>query len=165
MGDVATAGKVVIIEYTLTNDAGEVLDSSASGEPLPYLHGNNNIVEGLEEALHGQAVGFATKVSVPPEKGYGPRQEGAPQPVPRSVFPPDAPLQEGMQFLVETDEGVAPVWVTKVEADQVFLDGNHPLAGQTLHFDAKIVRIRDANEEEKAHGHPHGLDGTSGHHH
>ena len=78
---------------------------------------------------------------------------------------PDASLQEGMQFLVETDDGVAPVWLTKVEADQVFLDGNHPLAGQTLHFETEIVRIRDANEDEKAHGHPHGLDGNSGHDH
>ncbi|MCO4771595.1 MAG: peptidylprolyl isomerase [Deltaproteobacteria bacterium] len=165
MSDVAAAGKVVIINYTLTNDAGEVLDTSDGGEALPYLHGSGNIVEGLEEVLNGQPIGFSTEVSVAPEKGYGLRQEGDPQPVPRSAFPPDAPLQEGMQFLVETDDGVAPVWIVGVEPEHVLLDGNHPLAGETLHFKAEIIGVRDATEDEKAHGHPHGLDGTGGHHH
>lgn len=159
------AGKVVIIHYTLTNDAGETLDSSDGGEPLPYLHGGGNIVEGLEEALAGKAIGDKVQVTVPPEKGYGARDESEPQPVDRQAFPPDAPLQEGMQFMVDTGNGYAPVWIVKIEGEQVFLDGNHPLAGQTLNFAVEVVGIRDATADETAHGHPHGLDGTAGHHH
>jgi FKBP-type peptidyl-prolyl cis-trans isomerase SlyD len=165
MSAIATAGKVVIIHYTLTDDAGEVLDSSDGSEPLAYLHGEGNIVDGLEEALDGKAVGDAIQVSVPPEKGYGERQDTELQAVPRDAFPDDMDIEPGMQFMVETDEGVAPVWIDSVEGDQVFLDGNHPLAGVTLHFAAKIVDVRDATADEKAHGHPHGLDGTGGHHH
>mgnify|MGYP003874424333 CR=1 FL=1 len=165
MADTAQDGQVVIIEYTLRNDDGEVIDTSDGGSPLPYLHGADNIVQGLEDALAGQPIGYQCEVSVPPEKGYGPRQEGDPQGVPRDAFPPEAPIAEGMQFLVETDDGVAPVWVARVEADTVYLDGNHPLAGQTLHFAAKIVGLREPTADELAHGHPHGLDGTAGHHH
>lgn len=165
MGNVAEAGKVVIIQYTLTNDAGEVLDTSDGGEALPYLHGEGNIVDGLEEALNGKAIGDKLEVSVPPIKGYGERQDGPPQPVPRSAFPEDMDIEPGMQFMVETDEGVAPVWIDHVAGDEVFLDGNHPLAGTTLHFAVEIVGVRDATDDEKAHGHPHGIDGTGGHHH
>ena len=165
MSTIATAGKVVIIHYTLTDDAGEILDSSAGGEALPYLHGGGNIVDGLEEALDGKPIGEKLKVTVPPEKGYGERQDGEPQAVSKDAFPDEMPLEAGMQFMVETDEGVAPVWIDRVEGDQVFLDGNHPLAGVTLHFEAEIVGVRDATEDEKAHGHPHGIDGTGGHHH
>lgn len=165
MGNVAEAGKVVIIEYTLTNDEGEVLDTSDGGEALPYLHGGGNIVDGLEEALDGKAIGHSVEISVPPEKGYGLRQDGAAQPVARDAFPAEMEIEAGMQFMVETDDGVAPVWIDRVEGDQVFLDGNHPLAGATLHFKAAIIGVRDATADEKAHGHPHGLTGEDGHHH
>ena len=165
MGNVAEAGKVVIIHYTLTNDEGEVLDTSDGGEALPYLHGSGNIVDGLEEALDGKSIGDSVEVSVPPEKGYGQRQEGATQPVSREAFPPEMEIEAGMQFMVETDDGVAPVWIDRVEGDQVFLDGNHPLAGVTLHFKASVEGVRDATADETAHGHPHGLTGEDGHHH
>ena len=158
-------GKVAIIHYTLTNAAGETIDSSGDGDPMPYLHGGGNIVEGLEDALTGKAIGDTLTVVVPPEKGYGEREDTEPQPVARDAFPPDAPLEEGMQFMVDTGEGYAPVWIARVEDDQVFLDGNHPLAGETLHFAVEVVGVRDATDDERAHGHPHGLDGTAGHHH
>lgn len=159
------AGKVAIIHYTLTDAAGEVIDSSTGEDPMPYLHGGGNIVEGLEEALDGRAVGDKIAVVVPPEKGYGPRQDAPPQPVPRDGFPADVELEVGMQFMVEAGEGYAPVWITGIEDQVVFLDGNHPLAGATLHFAVEVVGIRDATEDEVAHGHPHGLDGHAGHHH
>ena len=158
-------GKVAIIHYTLTNDAGETLDSSQGGDPLAYLHGAGNIVAGLEEALSGKAIGDKLDVDVPPEKGYGALDETPPQAVPREAFPPEAPVEAGMRFMAQSEEGVVPVWVVKVDDDQVFLDANHPLAGETLHFAIEIVGIRDATEDERTHGHPHGLDGTSGHHH
>ncbi len=159
------AGKVAIIHYTLKNDAGETIDSSVGHDPMPYLHGGGNIVEGLEEALAGKSIGDKVDVVVPPEKGYGPKQDAPPQPVPRDAFPPDVELEVGMQFMVEAGEGYAPVWIVGVQEDSVLLDGNHPLAGATLHFSVELVGLRDASDEEKAHGHPHGLDGTAGHHH
>lgn len=165
MGQVAENGKVVIIHYTLTDADGDTIDSSDGGEPLPYLHGADNIVEGLEEALAGKEIGAKLQVTVPPEKGYGLRPEGEPQPVSKESFPPGIELEEGMQFMIETDEGHAPVWVVGVTEDAVLLDGRHPLAGKTLHFDVEVVGIREPTDDEKAHGHPHGVDGTAGHHH
>lgn len=159
------AGKVVLIHYTLKNDVGDVLDSSVGDEPLPYLHGEGNIVDGLEEALLGRSIGDEFSVAVPPEKGYGLREQGEPQAVARDLFPEDLEIEEGMQFMVETDEGHAPVWVVGVEGDQVLVDGNHPLSGLTLHFTVSIEGLRDATAEEVAHGHPHGPDGHGHHHH
>ena len=164
MADTTTIsdGSVVGIRYTLTDDDGEVLDSSGE-QPLEYLHGADNIVPGLESALAGCAVGDNLEVVVPPEEGYGPRQDIPLQPVPRSNFPADADIQTGMQFVVEDGEGqLAPVWVAAIEADHVMLDLQHPLAGVSLHFAVDVVSLRDASSEELDHGHPHG---PGGHHH
>ncbi len=158
-------GKVAIIHYTLKDAAGETIDSSIGHEPMAYLHGGGNIVDGLEEALEGQAIGAKLDVVVPPEKGYGQREDVPPQAVPRGAFPPEAELEVGMQFMVEAGEGYSPVWVAAIEGDDVFLDGNHPLAGATLYFSVELVGLRDATEDEIEHGHPHGLDGDAGHHH
>ena len=163
--NVVTDGKVVILNYTLRNTAGEVLDASTKEEPFPYLHGAENIVPGLEQALTGKEVGASLEVEAQPKEGYGER-EGDPQPVPRSAFPPDAPIQEGMQFLASDGQGNhMPIWIVGTQGDQVLVDGNHPLAGEVLHFSVEIVGIRDATGEEKEHGHPHGLDGQAAHHH
>ncbi len=149
------AGKVVFFHYTLTDEAGETIDSSRGGNPMPYLHGAQNIVPGLEKQLEGLALGATLKAVVKPEEGYGVRQ-GEPMPVPRSQFPEGADLQAGMQFFGEDPEGRKfPLWLAKVEEEQVWVDLNHPLAGMTLHFDVEITSIRDASDEEKAHGHPH----------
>lgn len=164
--DVVMADKVVLIHYTLTNGAGEELDSSRGDEPLPYLHGHGNIVPGLERALGGKAVGFQDTVVVAPEDGYGAHDGSEPQQVPSDAFPDDFEVEEGMQFVVENELGEQiPVWVVGFEEGVVLLDTNHPLAGETLHFQVEIVKIRDATAEELHHGHPHGLEGTEGHHH
>lgn len=158
-------GQVVIIHYTLKNDQGETLDSSVGADPLPYLHGGGNIVPGLENALAGKSVGDAVDVVVAPEEGYGVRNPEAIQDVPRDAFPEDAQVEAGAQFVMQDDGGqVIPVWVAAVEGDTVTLDGNHPLAGVALHFSVTIEGVRDATEEEKSHGHPHGLTGTESHH-
>lgn len=160
------ADKVIHIHYTLTNDKGDVLDSSRDGDPLPYLHGHGNIVPGLEKALDGQPIGFHQTVDVQPADGYGDHDGTAPQHVPKDAFPGEFELEEGMQFIVENDIGEhIPVWVTAVEDTHVLLDTNHPLSGETLHFDIEVLKIRDASAEELHHGHPHGLDGDEGHHH
>jgi FKBP-type peptidyl-prolyl cis-trans isomerase SlyD len=153
---------IVSIHYTLTNSAGETLDSSVGQAPLAYLHGASNIVPGLENALVGKAVGDKLDVQVTAEEGYGPLREELVQKVPHENFQGVEDLQVGMQFMAQAPWGEQPVTVVKVEEDGVTLDGNHPLAGQDLTFAVEIVEIRDATEEEMTHGHAHG---EGGHHH
>ena len=157
-------GQVVSIHYTLKTEEGEVLDSSEGGGPLPYLHGADNIVPGLERQLAGKAVGDKLQAIVPAAEGYGERTGEGPQPVPRANFPEGAEIAAGMVFQAQSPEGeITPIWVVAVEDDEVLVDINHPLAGVTLCFDVEITGIRSATEEEQAHGHPHGLDGTETH--
>lgn len=157
---------VVTIEYTLKNSAGEVLDSSVGDEPMTYLHGHENIVPGLENALTGKKAGDVVTVAVPPEEGYGVRDPGGLRQIERGAFPPDAELEMGMQFTAELeDEEVVPLWVVGLDDEYVHVDMNHPLAGETLHFEVKILELRTALANELAHGHPHGRDGHAHHHH
>ena len=153
---------VVIIHYTLTNDVGEVLDSSAGGEPLAYIHGGGNIINGLEEALEGKAAGNKLAVVVPAEKGYGVRDARLVEQVPKRAFQGVGEVKAGMRFTAQTEQGPRQVVVTRVVGDMVTVDGNHPLAGQTLNFDIEITDVRAATAEELAHGHVHG---AGGHHH
>jgi len=153
---------VVAMHYTLRDDAGEVLDSSSGGEPLAYLHGHSNIVAGLEEALAGKDVGDKVEVKVGPEKGYGENHEELVQEVPRAAFEGVDDIQPGMRFQAETATGPRPVVVTAVTDETVTVDGNHPLAGESLNFDVEIVETREASAEELEHGHVHG---AGGHHH
>lgn len=156
--------KVVVFHYTLTNNEGEVIESSHDGEPLAYLQGVGQIVPGLEKAMEGKKAGDKFNVQVPPEQGYGLAEGPGPQPVERSAFPPDAELHEGMMFAAEMPDGSQmPLWVTEIDGDNVMVDGNHPLAGETLNFDVEVVSVRDALEEELSHGHAHGPEGHHGH--
>ena len=151
--------KVVSIDYTLTGDNGQVLDSSQGREPLAYLHGAGNIIPGLETALEGKNEGDQLNVSIPPEQAYGTRDERMVQAVPRTAFQGVADIQPGMQFQAQTQQGARLITVVGVEGDQVTIDANHPLAGATLNFDVKVVTVRDATEQEKSHGHVHGPGG------
>ena len=150
---------VVSIHYTLTNAAGETLDSSVGQEPLTYLQGSNNIVQGLESALLGKAAGDSLQVSVTPEEGYGELREDLVQEVDRSAFVGVDDIQVGMQFMAQTPWGDQPVTVVKLEGESITLDGNHPLAGQTLNFDVEVLEVRAASAEELDHGHVHGPGG------
>jgi FKBP-type peptidyl-prolyl cis-trans isomerase SlyD len=154
---------VVSIHYRLTNDSGEVLDESGDS-PLEYLHGNGNIVPGLERELAGKPLGFEQTVKVAPEDGYGVRDERGVKRVPREAFPPDVEVQAGMEFVAQGPNGArAIVRVTDVLEEEVEVDLNHPLAGTTLHFDVKVVGIRAATETELTHGHVHGSGGCGAH--
>ena len=158
--DTIIDGAVALIHYTLTNDQGEVLDSSDGGDPLPYLHGARNIVPGLEKELIGMKVGESKKVDVAPEEGYGVVNPAMIQTVARAQFPPEADVEPGVQFLMQGDNGQSmPIWVTKVENGMVTIDANHPLAGQTLHFAVTIAGVREATSCETGCGYPHGLTG------
>lgn len=145
--------RVATIHYTLTNDAGEVIDKSAAEAPLSYLHGAGNIIPGLEQALVGKQAGDTLTADVAPEKGYGPRHDGLIQTVPRSAFQGVDSVQPGMQFEARTAQGPLLVTVTKVEPEEITVDGNHPLAGQNLHFAVEVADVREASEEELNQGH------------
>lgn len=154
--------QAVQIHYTLKNDAGEVLDSSDGAEPLAYLQGHGNLISGLEAALEGKRAGDKLNVSIAPVDGYGVHDASLVQEVPRSAFKGIDDIQEGMQFRAESNQGPRMVTVTKVTEATITVDGNHPLADQTLHFAVEVVDVRAATEEELSHGHVHG---PGGHHH
>ena len=147
--------KVVQIDYTLKNEEGQVLDSSEGRQPLSYLHGAGNIIPGLESALEGKETGDEFSVSVPAAEGYGERREELTMTVELSQFPDPKQVQPGARFNVQTDQGVLLATVTSVTDDQATLDLNHPLAGETLHFDVEVVDVKEASDEERAHGHVH----------
>ena len=150
-----TKHKVVKIHYTLTDDEGEVIDTSEGGEPLEYLHGVGGIVPGLESVLEGKSVGDQINVSVQPEDAYGEHNEDLLHEVERSHFQDIDDLELGMQFRVETDDGPMVVTVVEITDEHVTIDGNHDLAGVPLNFDVTVREIRDATPEEIEHGHAH----------
>lgn len=153
---------VVSIHYKLTNDAGEVLDSSEGGDALVYLHGSGNIIPGLEKALVGKQAGDKLDVRVAPAEGYGEVDARLVQQVPRRAFQGVKDVQVGMRFQTQGPNGPTSIVVTRVVGDMVTVDGNHPLAGQHLNFAVEIADVREASDEEVAHGHVHG---AGGHHH
>ena len=153
---------VVVIHYTLKNDAGEVLDSSAGADPLAYIQGGGNIIPGLEEALEGKSAGDKLDVSIPAEKAYGAHDPSLIQQVPRRAFQTGTDVKAGMRFTAQTEQGPRQVVVTRITGDMVTVDGNHPLAGQALHFAVEVAEVRAATAEEMSHGHVHG---PGGHHH
>jgi FKBP-type peptidyl-prolyl cis-trans isomerase SlyD len=149
---------VVTFHYTLKGDTDEVIDSSAGGEPLTYLHGRGNIVPGLERELTGKSVGDRLQVRVPAAQGYGEYDRALVQKVPRRALKGIDNLRVGLRL----QAGHQAVTVKHIAGDMITLDGNHPLAGQDLNFDVEITAVRPATEEELAHGHVHG---DGGHHH
>ncbi|MEO7066607.1 MAG: peptidylprolyl isomerase [Rhodanobacter sp.] len=150
---------VAAFHYTLTDDDGQVIDTSAGHDPLTYLHGSGQIVPGLEKQMDGRSEGDKFTAVVAPEEGYGVRNDELLQEVPRAAFAGVADIQPGMQFQGHGPQGDINVTVSKVEGDKVFIDGNHPLAGKTLHFAIEITDVRAANEDELEHGHVHGAGG------
>lgn len=147
-------GVVATFHYTLKNPSGETIDSSDGGEPMAYLHGASNIVPGLESEMEGKKAGDKLTAVVPPEGGYGQKHDGLIQEVPRTAFG-DQPVEVGMRFTAETEQGPHAVAITAVNEETVTVDGNHPLAGETLHFDVEIVEVREATAQETEHGHVH----------
>ena len=157
-----TANAVVSINYTLTDLKGEVLDTSDGKEPLAYLHGRGHLIPGLEKELEGKETGAKINVTIPPEEAYGIRNEDLVRKVSRSAFKEFQDLKTGMQFHSKTENGFEVYTITKIEGEEVTIDGNHPLANETLTFDVEVTGVREATEEELSHGHVHG---PEGHHH
>lgn len=154
---------VVSMHYTLTDDAGTVIDSSANADPLTYLQGAGNIIPGLENALLGLRAGDQREVRVAPEEGYGLVIAELVQQVPVEMFQGVEKIEPGMTFQAQDQSGyIQRVEVKSVDGNMVTIDANHPLAGQHLNFNVAIVEVRPATEEEIEHGHVHG---PHGHHH
>ena len=156
--------RAVLIHYKVSNSGGEVVDSSEGEEPLAYIQGQGDIVPGLEQALLGKTAGDRVKITVSPAQGYGEWDEDKVQTVPRAAFEDGGEIEPGMRFQAQGDDGEdVIVTVTRVSNDEITIDANHPLAGQTLDFDVEIVSVRECTEEELAHGHIHAP--GDGHHH
>lgn len=153
-----TKHKVASIHYTLTDNNGNVLDSSAGREPLTYIQGIGNLIAGMEEGLEGKTKGEKFNLKVSPEKGYGVKDDALTQKVPRSAFGTQE-VKVGMQF--QTNQG-GVVTVTHLGLAEITVDANHPLAGVELNFAVEVLEIRNATDEEISHGHVHG---PGGHHH
>src|SRR5690606_5051325 len=146
------AARVATFHYILTDDAGQVIDRSADDQPLSYFHGAGNIVPGLEKALDGRRAGDSLTVDVAPAEAYGERVESLVQQVPPGAYQGIDRLVPGLQLQAEGGQGPVLVTVMEVGDTQVRIDGNHPLAGKTLHFDVRITDVREATEDEKQVG-------------
>jgi len=151
----------VTIDYTLTLDSGEVVDKSEPGSPLGFIVGSGQIIPGLESALSGKSAGESFSVKIAAADGYGDVDEEMFQTMPRKNFPKDAELEADMMFQAQTPHGPVSFRVKEVSEEEVVVDFNHPLAGEVLNFDVKVVEVRKATEEDLAELHAaHGCDGS-----
>ncbi len=150
---------IVTLHYTLKDNDGNIIDQSDDGSFL-YLHGAMNIIPGLENALAGKSAGDEFSVTVSPEEGYGAKDPGRIQEVPKEMFDNVDEIKPGVQFHAQGPDGQAVVvTVIEVKDDAVLIDGNHALAGVDLNFSVTVVDVREATEEEISHGHVHGEHG------
>jgi FKBP-type peptidyl-prolyl cis-trans isomerase SlyD len=158
-----TQNQVVTINFTLKDDAGEVIDSTQGSQPFSFISGNNQILPKLEESISIMLIGGKKNVKLDPVDAYGEYKEEAIQSVDRTEFPQDVELEEGMSFMAHTPDGRnVPLTIAGVQEDKVTVDFNHPLAGKALEFEVELIDVRDATLEELQHGHSHG---PEGHHH
>ena len=161
-----TTNKIATLAYTLKNDDGEILDKADENNPFLYMHGTGGIIKGLENALNEKSVNDSFSLIVAPDEAYGERDDKLTESVSRTMFEgiPDEEMVAGAQFHAQTPQGTQVITIASIDGDKITIDANHPLAGQTLHFDVAVLDIRDASEEEIEHGHPH-APGGCGHDH
>ena len=147
---------VVSLNYTLKNDAGDIMDTSEGRQPLIYLHGANSLIQGLEKELEGKAEGAKFNTTIAPDQAYGEIREELVQTIDKSAFQGVESVEPGMTFVAQGEGGhQQQVRITAVEGEQVTVDANHPMAGQTLHFEVEVIEVRDATAQEIEHGHVH----------
>lgn len=153
-------GTVVSFLYTLNDTTGNTIETNRDGDhPAVFLHGHNNIVPKLEAAFTGKAAGDHLEITLEPADAYGQRRDNAVERVPAKYLKHEGKLKPGQAVQISTKEGPMLVTVVKVGKFSVDVDTNHPLAGQTLNYVIDIVDVRAASDEEKAHGHAHGVGG------
>ncbi|MEP1551914.1 MAG: peptidylprolyl isomerase [Paraglaciecola sp.] len=154
---------VVTMNFVVSSADGTQIDSSKESEPMIFLQGSHFLIQGLEDELEGKTVGDKFIIDVEPSLAYGERHDELVQAVPKSMFE-DMDVEPGMTFRATTDDGEQSVMIIDITDDEVIVDGNHPLSGLTLTFDVEVLAVREATEEEIAHGHPHTEEGC-GHTH
>lgn len=146
---------VVTLHYTVTDDNGQQVDASPEWEPLTYMNDTHGLLPGLEKALQGHKAGDSLQITVPPEEGYGNSDPDLIHKVPLNAFADVGPIEVGMQFELESEEGHGEQFtVTSIDGEQVTVDANHSLAGKVLHFDVRIESLREATSLELEVGHP-----------
>lgn len=155
-----TQDTIALFHYRLTDVNDEVLDQSDQGQPLAYLHGKGNIIPGLEQALDGKEAGDKFTVTLEPEQAYGDYDDELVHVVDRGQFTGVDELEVGMQFQARFPDGDRIATVSEIEGEEVTIDGNHALAGETLKFEIEVAEVRPATAEELQHGHPHGPGGA-----
>jgi len=157
------ANQVVTINYILTDSEGEIIDATSEGKSFSFLSGGGQILPKLEEAIGGMLIGSKKIVPLTAEDAYGEYADDAVQVLPRSEFPKEIDIKEGMEFVTNAPDGSQmPFVVSKITDEHITVDFNHPLAGEALTFDVELLDVRDATAEELSHGHAHG---THGHQH
>jgi FKBP-type peptidyl-prolyl cis-trans isomerase SlyD len=150
---------VVSLDYTLTVD-GEVVDSSRNSDPIQFIQGQGQLIPGLERQLYGMEVGDSKHVVVSASEGYGEQDPGAYADIPRGEFPPQIPLEQGVELQLTNQDGEEmQAFIEEVGDDSVRLNFNHPLAGKELHFSVEVVDLRQATSDELEHGHVHDGEG------
>ena len=155
--------KVITMNFTLTDDHGNVLDSTEKGGPFSYISGSNMVLPKLEEAVNGMLIGSKKALKLEAKDGYGNYNDDAIQVVGKENFPEDFVLEVGMEYMASNPDGVQmPFVISNVDGEEITVDFNHPLAGKNLNFDIELLNVRDATAEELSHGHVHG---EGGHHH
>jgi len=155
--------KVVTLNFTLTDQHGNILDSTEGEQPFSFLSGHQNILPKLESEIDTMLIGSKRTVTINAADAYGDYNDDIVQVVGKDEFPPDFILEVGMQYIASAPDGTKmPFTITEVNDEDVTIDFNHPLAGKNLKFDIELLNVRDATSEEIAHGHVHG---AGGHHH
>ncbi|MGH8040899.1 MAG: FKBP-type peptidyl-prolyl cis-trans isomerase [Rudaea sp.] len=156
----AEKDKVVSFHYRVSEEPGAEVETSHGRAPMAFLFGHGHIIPGLEQAIAGRAEGERFETVIPPAQAYGERREDFVQRVPKKYFREGEHLKPGMATTLSTRDGARSVTVIKLGSSVVDVDLNHPLSGKTLRFEVEITGVRDATEEELAHGHAHGPDGA-----
>jgi len=148
--------KVIRFDYILSDNNGEVIDSTEGGEPLAFIYGSTALKPALQEKMEGRQSGDSFRVKVQPEDGYGLRDESLIKKVGRDMFGDIEKIEAGMLFqTANTDGATDMVTIVAVDDDTVTVDHNHPLADVTLNFAIDVIEVRDATQEELCHGHVH----------
>jgi len=155
--------KVVTLNFTLTDQHGNILDSTEGEQPFSFLSGHQNILPKLESEIDTMLIGSKRTITINAADAYGEYNEDIVQVVGKDEFPPEFLLEVGMQYIASAPDGTKmPFTITEVNDEDVTIDFNHPLAGKDLNFDIELLNVRDATSEEIAHGHVHG---AGGHYH
>ena len=135
-------GSRVTFHYELRDESGEVIDSTFDGEPVIYIQGEGEIIEGLEEFLEGEEPGFAAKVTIPADKAYGVTNDDLVVFAGPENFEDDVALEVGSTVETEDPDGETIVFrIIEISEDKVYLDGNHPLADQELDYKVEVLEV------------------------